>query len=110
MLDRSQMLKGLLEGCILAIISEEETYGYNITARLNTYGFTDLSEGSVYPVLIRLQKKGLVKSELRKSDVGPKRKYFMMTPPGQEYLKQFKVLWQEVSSTVQGIMEGGTHA
>lgn len=53
----SQMLKGLLEGCILYIISQEEIYGYELSTKLNQFGFTFVSEGSIYPILLRMKKK-----------------------------------------------------
>lgn len=52
----TEMLKGVLEGCVLEIISRKETYGYEITRRLNALGFTDVVEGTVYTILIRLEK------------------------------------------------------
>ncbi len=57
----SQMLKGILEGCLLAIISEGEIYGYKMSEKLAKYGFTMASEGSIYPLLIRMQKEGFIK-------------------------------------------------
>lgn len=107
MIDRAQLLKGLLEGCILKIIAHGETYGYQITSDLNSSGFIELNEGSVYPVLIRLEKKGLVVSETKKSSLGPRRKYFRMTPEGEAYLKSFAQLWDEISSVVNEILKGG---
>ena len=109
MIDRAQMLKGLLEGCILEIINRGETYGYQITEDLNKMGFESLNEGSVYPVLIRLQKKGLLNSESKKSPLGPKRKYFYLTDVGRNYLAEFKTAWLDISSTVNSIMKGGQH-
>ena len=53
----TEMLKGILEGCVLEIISRKETYGYEITRKLNAMGFTDVVEGTVYTILIRLEKK-----------------------------------------------------
>ncbi len=106
-MDKAQLLKGLLEGCILEVISQEETYGYAITEQLNEQGFTDLNEGSVYPVLIRLSKKGLVTSQSRKSELGPRRKYFQITDAGIEALSNFRNNWLEVSSTVNTILKGG---
>ena len=106
-IDKAQLLKGLLEGCILQIIRKEESYGYAITEALQSFGFTDLNEGSVYPVLIRLEKKGMITGESRKSDLGPKRKYFQISSLGREYLEDFKNLWDDVSLTVNTIMKGG---
>lgn len=106
-MDKAQMLKGLLEGCILEIIAKEETYGYRITEALNAYGFNDLNEGSVYPVLSRLEKKGLVSTESRKSELGPRRKYFSINHKGHAFLEEFRYLWKDVSRTVDLIMKGG---
>ncbi|SHI50039.1 transcriptional regulator, PadR family [Dethiosulfatibacter aminovorans DSM 17477] len=107
MVDRAQLLKGLLEGCILEIIQREETYGYKITSDLNDSGFKDLNEGSVYPVLIRLEKKGYIVSESKKSPLGPKRKYFTITDEGRGFLKSFKAVWKDISKVVDNIMKGG---
>jgi PadR family transcriptional regulator PadR len=104
---RSQILKGLLEGCILEIISREETYGYEITEVLNKSGFESLNEGSVYPVLIRLQNKGFAAGETKESPLGPKRKYFSITESGNEFLESFKTEWKDVSNTVDTILNGG---
>lgn len=58
-MSKSQMLKGVLEGCLLAIISKGEIYGYEMIEKLEAYGFTMISEGSIYPVLLRMKKKSL---------------------------------------------------
>ena len=107
MSNRSQILKGLLEGCILEIISHGETYGYKITESLNKSGFTNVNEGSVYPVLIRLQKKNLVTSETKTSPLGPKRKYFLISEEGKLFLNSFKKEWQDISGIVTTILKGG---
>ena len=105
-MDKAQLLKGLLEGCILEIISRKETYGYAITEDLNTYGFRDLNEGSVYPVLMRLEKNGFVDCDSRKSELGPRRKYYTINAHGLAYLKDFHLLWRDISKTVNVILEG----
>lgn len=107
MLQKAQMLKGLLDGCILMIIRSEETYGYKITEALNLGGFEDLNEGTVYPILVRLEKKSLIKGISKKSPLGPKRKYFSLTDQGEIYLNEFMALWTETSATVNQIMNGG---
>lgn len=107
MINRAQILKGLLEGCILEIISHGESYGYRITERLNQSGFTNVNEGSVYPVLIRLQKKEFVISETKTSPLGPKRKYFTISDNGKDYLNSFKKEWKDVSGIVTDILKGG---
>ncbi|MDW7617600.1 PadR family transcriptional regulator, partial [Peribacillus simplex] len=71
----TEMLKGVLEGCVLEIISRGDTYGYEITRRLNEMGFTEVVEGTVYTILVRLEKKELVKFEKKRSEMGPPRKF-----------------------------------
>lgn len=88
-LDDAQLRKGVLEGCVLAIIARGETYGYEILSVLSEGGFDDLMEGTLYPVLTRLQKKGLLSCRMGKSLLGPMRKYFSVTPEGEAYLAAF---------------------
>ena len=59
----TEMLKGVLEGCVMEIISKEQTYGYEITKKLNKMGFSDVVEGTVYTILVRLEKKQFVMAE-----------------------------------------------
>lgn len=103
----SQMLKGVLEGCILYIISQEEVYGYKLSTKLNQYGFTFVSEGSIYPLLLRMQKEKLIEGTLKTSNLGPKRKYYHLTKKGLEQLEVFKESWDMVSTTVNRLLGGG---
>lgn len=103
----SQMLKGTLEGCILKIISFEEIYGYKISNKLQAYGFADISEGTIYPLLLRLEKGGLLTAVYRSSNAGPKRKYFQITPAGKEELLHFEQHWRELENAVNRLFEGG---
>lgn len=96
MANTTQILKGLLEGCILKIISEHETYGYEICERLISYGFQEVSEGSVYPILIRLEKKKLLYSKMNKSPLGPMRKYYYLTEDGRNELNEFITSWNQI--------------
>lgn len=80
----SQMLKGTLEGCILGILSQKETYGYEISSQLAAYGFGTIPEGTIYPLLLRLEKNGLVSAAFRPSELGPKRKYYSLTRRGRQ--------------------------
>ena len=70
--DRSQLLRGTLEGCILKIISLQTTYGYEIMERLKKNGFDEISEGTIYPLLLRLEKQGSISSSLLPSPLGPR--------------------------------------
>lgn len=100
MKNNSQMLKGLLEGCILKIIRDKETYGYEIVESLKKGGFSDVTEGSVYPIVLRLEKKGIIDSEKKPSPLGPKRKYYYLTTLGHEELVHFLMGWQELKFNV----------
>lgn len=103
----SQMLKGTLEGCILKVISSKATYGYEISQELQKYGFSDISEGTVYPLLLRLEKNRLITAEYRESALGPKRKYFAVTPAGKKELETFIVHWRELARAVNQLFGMG---
>ncbi len=102
--DKSQLMRGTLEGCILKIISEKTTYGYEILLSLRNRGFEDISEGTIYPLLLRLEKQGSVRSQLLPSPLGPKRKYYTITLEGQHYLRSFEQCWSQVSRSVELIV------
>ncbi|OMF57243.1 PadR family transcriptional regulator [Paenibacillus rhizosphaerae] len=101
----TEMLKGVLEGCVLEIISRQETYGYEITRQLNALGFTDVVEGTVYTILIRLEKNKLVEITKKPSDMGPPRKFFAINDAGREELKKFWGKWEFVSSKINELKE-----
>ncbi|MFY1670726.1 PadR family transcriptional regulator [Plantactinospora sp. WMMB334] len=102
----TEMLKGTLEGCVLEIIGGEETYGYAITRRLNELGFADVVEGTVYTILLRLEKNGLVQVTKRPSEVGPPRKFYALNDAGREELGTFWAKWQYVSARIDSLREG----
>ncbi|MCA1055798.1 PadR family transcriptional regulator [Rossellomorea aquimaris] len=102
----SQLLKGILEGCLLSIISKGETYGYEMIEKLAANGFHMVKEGSIYPLLLRMKKEGLVTARGKETPSGgPKRKYYYITEKGIEELDLFKVRWNEVSSGVNQLLE-----
>ncbi|WP_407310000.1 PadR family transcriptional regulator [Desulfosporosinus sp. SB140] len=101
----TEMLKGVLEGCVLEIISHKETYGYEITRRLNALGFTDVVDGTVYTILIRLEKSKLVEISKKPSDMGPPRKFFVLNDAGREELRKFWERWEFVSSKINELKE-----
>lgn len=105
--DLTEMLKGTLEGCVLEIIGSEETYGYAITRRLNELGFTDVVEGTVYTILLRLEKKGLVQVTKRPSELGPPRKFYALNEAGREELATFWAKWEYITSRIAKLKEGG---
>ncbi len=99
------MLKGVLEGCVLEILNRGETYGYEITRRLNSLGFTDVVDGTVYTILIRLEKNNLVNIEKKPSDMGPPRKFYTLNDAGNMELRRFWEKWDFVSSKINGLKE-----
>ena len=101
----TEMLKGVLEGCVLEIISRGDTYGYEITRRLNALGFTDVVEGTVYTILLRLEKNKLVEITKKPSEMGPPRKFFVLNDAGREELKKFWEKWAFVASRINQLKE-----
>lgn len=101
----TEMLKGVLEGCVLEIISRKETYGYEIARKLNALGFADVVEGTVYTILIRLEKGELVNIEKRASDMGPPRKFYTLNAAGRDELNRFWQRWDFVASKITTLKE-----
>lgn len=102
----TEMLKGILEGCVLEIISHEEIYGYEITKRLNALGFKDVVDGTVYTILVRLEKNKLVETTKKPSEMGPPRKFFTLNDAGKEELKNFWEKWEFVSGKLNQLKGG----
>ena len=89
----TEMLKGTLEGIVLASLSGRPAYGYEITARLREQGFSDIAEGTIYALLIRIERRGLVDVEKLPSEMGPPRKVYSLNAAGQDYLDEFWGTW-----------------
>jgi DNA-binding PadR family transcriptional regulator len=102
---QTEMLKGVLEGIVLELISRGETYGYEITRRLNELGFTEVVDGTVYTILIRLERNDLVEVAKRPSTIGPLRKFYRLNGKGQRELALFWERWAFLSSKVQQLQE-----
>lgn len=101
----TEMLKGILEGCVLEIISREQTYGYEITRKLNALGFTDVVEGTVYTILLRLEKNGFTCIEKKPSELGPPRKFYTLNDTGEKQRQQFWMNWAFISSKLAELKE-----
>jgi PadR family transcriptional regulator PadR len=102
---QSQLLRGVLDACLLAVISEEPAYGYEMTKRLSERGLSVVSEGSIYPVLGRLERERLVETFRRPSDGGPPRKYYRLTARGRRSLDAWRAEWASVRSAVDAVLE-----
>jgi PadR family transcriptional regulator, regulatory protein PadR len=103
----TEMLKGTLEGIVLALLSLQPAYGYEITARLREQGFSDIAEGTVYALLIRIERKGFVDVEQIPSEKGPPRKVYSLNAQGRKYLEEFWRTWSFLSERLEQLHEGG---
>jgi len=104
---RSQLLKGVLDMCLLSIISEEPSYGYEMARKLSERGLDLVSEGSIYPTLSRMQRSDLIEGYFVEADgSGPPRKYYRLAPEGAKTLKVWKEEWSALSGGVSKVVEG----
>ncbi len=100
----TQFRKGVIEMCILALIERTDMYGYEIVQSIAQY--TEINEGTVYPILRRLTLEEYFVTYLKESSTGPARKYYHLTEKGGAYLGSLKVDWQEFSCMVDKILRG----
>lgn len=96
---QAQMRKGVLEFCILSIISQGEIYPSDIIGKMKDAKLI-VVEGTLYPLLTRLKNAGLLAYNWVESNAGPPRKYYKLTPLGEEFLKELKVTWDELVDAV----------
>jgi PadR family transcriptional regulator, regulatory protein PadR len=102
----TEMLKGTLEGIVLAILSARPAYGYEITAWLREQGFTDIAEGTIYALLVRVEQRGFVDVEKVPSEKGPPRKVYSLNARGREYLEEFWTTWSFLATRLEQLHEG----
>ena len=103
----SQLLKGVLEGCVLEIISNKAIYGYEMIQSLKEMGFDKIVAGTIYPLLQKLEKQGVIHGEMRPSPDGPDRKYFSLSDAGRERLEEFWDQWQDLVIKVERVKKEG---
>lgn len=97
----TEMLKGTLEGIVLAILAGQSAYGYEITAWLRDRGFADIAEGTVYALLVRVEQRGLVDVEKIPSEKGPPRKVYSLNAQGRDYLDEFWRTWSFLADRLE---------
>lgn len=102
---QTQMRKGILEYCILSIISRGEIYASDIIAELKTARLL-VVEGTLYPLLTRLKNNELLSYSWKESTSGPPRKYYTITPAGQEVLRRLDTTWEELVFAVETAVQG----
>lgn len=103
----TEMLKGFLEGMLLAALAREPAHGYEITSRLRDLGFTDIVEGTVYAVLLRIEQRGLVDVEKVPSEKGPPRKVYSLNAAGHEALDEFWTNWSFLADRLAALHDEG---
>jgi PadR family transcriptional regulator PadR len=103
----TEMLKGILEGIVLAMLAGRPAYGYEITAGLRDQGFSDIAEGTIYALLVRIEQRGLVDVEKVPSEKGPPRKVYSLNAQGQDYLIEFWRTWSFLTERLDQLREGG---
>ncbi len=102
---RTELLRGVLDLCLLAVMDEEPAYGYEMTRRLRARGLSAVGEGSIYPLLGRLERDGLVETHRAASNGGPPRKYYRASSSGQRALAAGAVQWREVRDAVDAVLD-----
>ena len=93
--------------CLLALIAEEPSYGYEMVAKLKRRGVELVSEGSIYPLLSRMQKLGYIEGYFVESTGGPPRKYYRIDPAGTQQLTSWSDEWGRLSKGVDAVLNGG---
>jgi PadR family transcriptional regulator, regulatory protein PadR len=103
----AQLRKGALEYCVLALLIEQERYGFELVRTLGEVDGLVTSEGTIYPLLSRLSKDGYVATTWRESEQGPPRKYYSITPQGEAVLGAFRLEWRRFRRAVDSLVDEG---
>jgi PadR family transcriptional regulator PadR len=107
---QTQLLRGVLDLCALAVMADEPVYGYELTKRLRERGLATVGEGSVYPLLGRLEREGLVETYREASNGGPPRKYYRPSPAGRRALQAGLTEWRATRDALDSVLGGGGDA
>ena len=105
-MDQTQLLKGVLDLAVLAVVQGDDGYGYDIVRRLRDGGLDEVGDASVYGPLRRLYAAGALTSYVVPSESGPHRKYYGITPMGRDQLDRQRRDWHAFSTTLDGILDG----
>ena len=104
-MDRSQLLRGALDAAVLAVVRDEDGYGYDVLRRLRAGGLTDVGDASVYGTLRRLYRSGALTSYVMPSDEGPHRRYYGITDRGRTELEEARVVWADFSRALSSLLQ-----
>ena len=103
----SELRRGVLEHCVLAVVREQETYGFEIVRTMSRNGSLVTSEGTIYPLLSRLRRDRLVATTWRQSEAGPPRRYYRITEEGRQALERFTTEWRTFAAAVDALLMPG---
>ncbi|WP_030238864.1 PadR family transcriptional regulator [Streptomyces sp. NRRL S-350] len=103
----TQLRKGVLEYCVLALLRDGPRYGVELLQELGRFPMLATSQGTIYPLLSRLRRAGLADTFLRDSASGPSRRYYTLTDTGREALREFTTLWPAFRETVDHVLDLG---
>ncbi|MGN7949253.1 PadR family transcriptional regulator [Microbacterium sp. 22215] len=104
----TEMLKGTLEGIVLTLLAEQPAYGYEITTRIRDHGFTEIAEGTIYALLVRIEQKKLVDVEKVPSEKGPPRKVYSLNAAGTQELEEFWKTWSFLAQHIERLNTNNT--
>jgi PadR family transcriptional regulator, regulatory protein PadR len=104
-MDQSQLLRGALDAAVLAVVAENDGYGYDVLRRLRAAGMTEVGDASVYGTLRRLYRSGALTSYVMPSDEGPHRRYYGVTDRGRSQLEEARALWADFSRTLSTLLK-----
>jgi len=103
----TQLRKGMLELCILNAIKDSSLYGYDIVRKLRNIEGLLVTEGTIYPILSRLKREGLVRTEIKESTEGPPRKYYEITTKGEKILSEMNNYWNDIKAGTDALKHEG---
>jgi PadR family transcriptional regulator PadR len=104
-MDQSQLLRGTLDAAVLAVVAENDGYGYDVLRRLRAAGMTEVGDASVYGTLRRLYRSGALTSYVMPSDEGPHRRYYGVTDRGRSQLEEARAVWADFSRTLSTLLK-----
>jgi PadR family transcriptional regulator PadR len=102
----AQLRRGVIEYCVMALLAKEERYGFDLVRELAQVDGLVTSEGTIYPILSRLRRDGIVESTWRESTSGPPRRYYRLTTRGQKVLAEFREEWNKFRNAVDQVIQG----
>lgn len=109
-LDKSQLLKGVLDLAVLAVVQEQDGYGYDVVRRLRAAGFDEVGDASVYGTLRRLYQAGALSSYVVPSDEGPHRKYYAINETGRSMFEESAKTWRNLADAIDRVLDSSQEA